>query len=311
MFTQGTSATNHGDAHTYSTNQGASTSDNREYPALIDLINGIKDKDLLRVVLAYASAGWDVFPCIEYSKRGKQPYIAGGFHSATTDPTQIRAWWGQHPYALIGMAVPSGVVVLDFDPRHGGTPHALEEFLGEKLPDTYTVRTGSGGWHYYYQTANTTIGNSNKGLPDGVDVRANGHGYVIVPPSVHPTAHVPYKVENDMPLQALPDAVETILDPNHHRDAFAPIHGSVRTMFTGHSGAGLTGLIGVVAHAPKGDRNNALYWAACRMFERERDGRPTDFPALTDAAYAVGLTDREAATTIASARTMILGGGAR
>ena len=40
-----------------------------------------------------------------------------GFHLATTDPVQIRVWWTRWPRALIGAVIPSGVVVLDLDPR--------------------------------------------------------------------------------------------------------------------------------------------------------------------------------------------------
>jgi hypothetical protein len=58
------------------------------------------------------------------------------------------------------------------------------------------------------------------------------------------------------------------------------------------------GLAAFVQAAAQGERNNALYWAACRAHE---DSLPID--QLQAAAEAAGLPAAEAAKTIASART--------
>src|SRR5688500_8284211 len=58
----------------------------------------------------------------------------------------------------------------------------------------------------------------------------------------------------------------------------------------------LGGLVGFVANAEVGDRNNSLYWAACRAHEQ---GLPTG--ELLAAAVARGLSEADAADTIASA----------
>ncbi len=57
---------------------------------------------------------------------------------------------------------------------------ALGELPAE-LPATWTVRTPSGGLHYYFQPVEG-LANSAGGLPSGIDVRGLG-GYVIAPPS--------------------------------------------------------------------------------------------------------------------------------
>ena len=71
----------------------------------------------------------------------------------------------------------SGHFVLDVDPRHNGDK-TLESLIAEHgpLPKTYTVRTPSGGLHYWFRgTAPSSAGR----LGEGLDVRGRG-GYVLV-----------------------------------------------------------------------------------------------------------------------------------
>lgn len=71
------------------------------------------------------------------------------------------------------------------------------------------------------------------------------------------------------------------------------------------------GVLRVVLAAPVGSRNASRWWAACRLWERVRDGQLEAAAAdgmLRDAAVSIRLGDREAAATIASARRTVLGG---
>lgn len=64
------------------------------------------------------------------------------------------------------------------------------------------------------------------------------------------------------------------------------------------------GLLRFVLSSSYGDRNNRLYWAACRAFEcaDEADFAGRDVAsALLDAAVGVGLSEAEARQTITSA----------
>src|SRR5580700_1544304 len=88
----------------------------------------------LKVALSCARRGWPVIPlysvengqcsCSEENctNPGKHPLTVNGIKNATTDDTWIRTWWEEFPEANIGVATgaPSGIVVLDIDPRHGG-----------------------------------------------------------------------------------------------------------------------------------------------------------------------------------------------
>jgi Bifunctional DNA primase/polymerase, N-terminal/Primase C terminal 1 (PriCT-1) len=114
-----------------------------------------------------------VFPC----RPDKAPYTRRGFKDATTDPGRVSALWSRYSGAKIGMRTGkvSGVFVVDVDRLE-----ALGE-LPQELPETFTIRTPSGGLHYYF-TYVDGVTNKNGGLPAGIDVRGNG-GYVIVPPS--------------------------------------------------------------------------------------------------------------------------------
>ena len=157
-----------------------------------------------RAALALAERGFAVFPLHTPDKRetggcscrdrectsvGKHPRTMKGLHDASTDPEQIRKWWGIWPAANIGIAtgreIPGGgyLAVLDIDPRNDGdsSVEELEQKHGP-LPVTVTVRTGGGGWHHYFSSPEPV--RSRKDLAPGIDLKAVG-GYVVAPPSVH------------------------------------------------------------------------------------------------------------------------------
>lgn len=157
-----------------------------------------------KAALALAERGFAVFPlhtpdpkhaggcsCRDRtcSSIGKHPRTIKGLHDATTDPEQIRRWWLMWPDANIGLAtgrdLPGGgyLAVLDIDPRNDGDSSVEElERKHGALPDTVIVRTGGGGWHHYFTSAEPV--RSRKDLAPGVDLKAVG-GYVVAPPSVH------------------------------------------------------------------------------------------------------------------------------
>ena len=106
--------------------------------------------------LAYAKEGIPVFPLRVRDKRPLIPTRDGGngCKDATTDVEQIERWWSRKPNANIGIATgrESGCFVLDVDIDKGGEEslRALEQEHGE-LPATKKVKTGTGGWHYYFR----------------------------------------------------------------------------------------------------------------------------------------------------------------
>jgi hypothetical protein len=87
----------------------------------------------------------------------------------------------------------SGLIVLDID-----DPRQFETFIETHnldLPDTLTVRTGSGGYHSYFKYPVDGKQYGNRTCKDwGFDVRGNG-GQVVAPGSVHLEAGQPYVVK--------------------------------------------------------------------------------------------------------------------
>src|SRR5689334_1889561 len=79
--------------------------------------------------LAYAGDGLHVFPLMPGLKK---PVISKddgghGFYDATTDMQLIEDWWRRYPGANIGIrtGAPSGLLIIDVDPRHDGSLDAL------------------------------------------------------------------------------------------------------------------------------------------------------------------------------------------
>jgi hypothetical protein len=135
--------------------------------------------------------------------------VPHGFHDATTNEDTIRHWWERCPTANVGIrtGAESGLVVLDIDPRNSGNDNLwkLEQQNGE-LPLTVGSLTGGGGAHFLFSHPGGVI--KQKALAPGVEVKADG-GYVVAPPSIHPTGEL-YRWggashPDDVALAALPE----------------------------------------------------------------------------------------------------------
>jgi hypothetical protein len=131
---------------------------------------------------SYAGLGLATFPV-----RGKAPLTDHGFKDASKDPAQLAAWLAQ--YRNAGIAAPTGqeiepgrrVAVVDRDERHGGS------FAGLDIPPTWRAITPGGEHVWYWYPAGLTISCNNTGLlGPGLDLKAVG-GYVVLPPSPHPS----------------------------------------------------------------------------------------------------------------------------
>jgi Bifunctional DNA primase/polymerase, N-terminal len=137
--------------------------------------------------MAYAAHGFAIFPLSVVSKKpipprdkdadGKPIPGTGGVYKATCDPLIIRAWWRDHPRALIGMPMgpASGVWCLDVDTSedHADGVAAWGELAAQHEPIvTREHRSATGGPHLIFNwDRERPLGCSNGALPDGLSVK--------------------------------------------------------------------------------------------------------------------------------------------
>lgn len=180
----------------------------------------MSDNKMLDAALQYAAAGLAVIPL-----RGKQPICPNGVKNATTDPAQITEWFSANPNANIGIAAGQchgkTLVVVDLDVGHtdgvdGTKTLAAWEAANGKLPKTLTVKTGSGGYHLYFFTDTekgykngTNILKGFDGEQSGIDTRCSG-GYLVAPPSVHPTTGGVYEWIEGFDVSRIADGGEVL-----------------------------------------------------------------------------------------------------
>lgn len=235
------------------------------------------------------------------------PYKIRWGDVATNDMARVTEWWEYSPNANVGVAVkPSNILVVDCDtPKDGSTEDGVDQYLEvcrkfgadpAEVCDTFTVRTGSGGTHFYYRWPEG-VQASQAGIAPLVDIRSNGGtrgGYVLAAGSV--TTKGPYSIDYDAPiLQCPPLLVELCRE--------RPRAKPVKSGFSQPSGGGgYSGLIETVRYAEDGNRNKALFWSARAMCE---DGATEEecvellAPAYVECGGDGG--ERQAESTIRSA----------
>lgn len=266
---------------------------------------GPKPPGVRESALTYARQGLRVLPCRSTGSRAKAPYLTNGVTGASCDEADVALWWRRWPDALIGVAVPQGVVVLDIDPRNGASRSALEAVVGP-LPETVTVtsRLGDGGAHLYYRKPEVHLRGKVPGCP-GVDVLQNG--YAIAPPSRHPltgrayTCSAPF-VLTDLPM--LPErAVEVLMQGPV--TPFKPSTGVGRGPLPGArwTPRRAATLIGTMRHTPEHSRHDFLHFAASRVVENcPSHAQAGTLERLAEAAMEAGLDSPDVWATINSVR---------
>lgn len=222
----------------------------------------------LEIATLYAKAGLPVFPC---QVGGKTPLTKHGFHDATTNLSQVKNWWSRHPEANIGVATGVGVDVVDVDLRDTGSGFpVLEDLKTEGLVDGWVqaVRTPSGGLHLYFPSDPDCPQRSWSRGKVHVDFRGTG-GYIIAPGSTIPQGRrmVGYEILATRPAGSSVDGerIRSHLTPAPTRTHYQRPDAHETTRQTARQQA--QRLAVWVGGLQEGERNNGLFWAACRLVE--------------------------------------------
>lgn len=158
---------------------------------------------ILEAALAYLRRGWSVIPL---RQRDKRPILPSWQEYQSRRPTEgeVRAWWDHWPEANAGVVtgLVSGVVVLDLDGSD-----AVEIVKARGMPETPVAATWK-GWHVYLAyPVPGPVPNAVRVLGN-MDVRGDG-GYVVVPPSLHPSGRryvwAKKRSPDDVPLAPPPN----------------------------------------------------------------------------------------------------------
>lgn len=265
-----------------------------------------QQSDVLGAALAYAEMGLSVLPL-----HGKTPPVVGGVQMGWARRQVERASFSMiHEWAQRGHLQNVGVVcgrvsrnlvVIDLD--GDSAVNAFFNWAESRLPQTYSVRSGSGhGCHVYYICTELPTTTRTKGF----ELRANGC-YVVAPPSLHPETGSAYqpsrcdvaRVSNLEPLREwIKGKIQRPARPE--RPAEATFN---RTIGSEYGRRALASEIRTVSGAAEGQRNNLLNRAAYNLGQLVADGaleRVQVESALLGAALAVGLDETTSLRTIKS-----------
>ncbi|WP_250000961.1 bifunctional DNA primase/polymerase [Actinoplanes sp. M2I2] len=220
----------------------------------------------LTAALAYARHGIPVLPVHAPDPRGgctcargatcprpgKHPHLRHGLTEASTDPRLIDMWWARWPGANIGLRTGVTMDVADVDSVEGW--HGLCHLLGGEPPDGPRVRTGGGGWHFWF----APLGSGNRvGLLPGLDWRGAG-GYVVAPPSRHASgSDYRWILPPDRALPDSPATLRALIEGPAPAPGNRPVAHPPR-----YARAALAAEADRVARAPVGTRNDTLNRAA-------------------------------------------------
>ena len=154
------------------------------------------------LAVEYAKMGFPLFPC-NLKAPIKDPSLGfeHGFRNGTKDLKLIAKTWHKYPNAAIGLAIPEDLIIIDCDVKKNaeGSPFLMDGhpdiiglrsfqrliielgFMDADL-DTLSVRTQSGGRHFYYRMSEGVSSFNHTHALEGLDLKGYG-GYVILPHS--------------------------------------------------------------------------------------------------------------------------------
>ena len=246
---------------------------------------------IVDAALDLAARGLAVFPCLP---QAKEPAVKRGFHAATTNPQTIRRFW-LIPDRNIGIAtgMASRVWIADIDGECGEANLRRLEAQHGALPATWESLTARGR-HIWWRCDAPVPCSAGKIAP-GIDVRGCG-GYVVAPPSIHPSGRS-YEWSVDC-ADELAVAPAWLLQLARKKPAQTISQRAIANMRGRVASPGAYGLAAInsecaeLAGIAPGARNNALNRAAFALFQLVAGGeldRDQVVDSLIEACHRNGL----------------------
>lgn len=159
---------------------------------------------LLEAIRLLEDKGWSVIP-VGIEKKALVEWKKYQKEKATRE--QITEWFNKYPKANFAVVTGkiSNIVVVDIDPRHGGSDEYFKDI------HTLIVKTGGGGWHYYFLYEEGI--QNHVGILPGIDVRGEG-GYVVLPPSSHKSGNSYQWItkSDDNIIASMPSFIKDLID---------------------------------------------------------------------------------------------------
>lgn len=237
-------------------------------------------------------------PVLPLAVGGKRPLTRHGLTDASTDPAVVAAWWRRWPWANVGMTTGgAGFDVVDIDRRgqvSGFGAAGSARTAGVLHDPLLVVATPSQGVHLYYPAVPGRPQRSWSRPRAKVDFRGTG-GYVLVPPSTIGDGRYRIIATSGRPVPVDATRLRDHLTPPPSRQAPRRVGPA-----NGRAGGAAERLADWLRGSQEGNRNNALFWAACRCAEARVDPGEAE-RVLGGAAGDAGLDPREIAATIRSA----------
>ncbi len=149
-------------------------------------------------------------PVIPLRPKTKLAFLTNWPEQATTDLKKVEQWdqdYADANGASVSLAKPDGVWFLEIDKP--GYQEEIEKQVGQKIPQTFMVRSSPGKGHFYFRQtpASLAMGNTQGKDSEGKEswsARADNR-YVVAPGSYHPTSGSRYEILRDAEIVPAPD----------------------------------------------------------------------------------------------------------
>lgn len=135
-------------------------------------------------------------PALKWEKYQNKPY---------ENLRRLKYWQGNFGVITGDLLHPGKhLIVLDLDDK--------DLYAGFEDVETFTVETGSRGYHLYFYSKKWDGRNTLKVPGFEVDIKGGRGGYVVIPPSKHPDTGREYKVVKDLPILEIEDVIAFVED---------------------------------------------------------------------------------------------------